>query len=46
MAASEEDFKSWEKYGIKNVDTVSSKDTKGADAAGGITGTFKKLNVD
>ena len=47
MLGSEEDFKSWEKYGIKSLDTVSGKnEDKSADPVSGISGTFKKLNCD
>ncbi|XP_067937459.1 alpha-tocopherol transfer protein-like [Watersipora subatra] len=46
MLDSEQDFVAREKYGIRKVDAVSSNQGNSADAAGGITGTFKKLNVD
>lgn len=47
MLGSEEEFKSWEKYGIKNIETVAGKkEEKSADPVSGISGTFKKLNCD
>jgi len=46
MEASEDEFISWEQYGIKKVETVSGDSKKQADAVGGVTGTFKRLNVD
>jgi len=46
MANSEDEFISRERYGIKRVETVADNSHKQVDAAGGITGTFKKLNCD
>lgn len=47
MLGSEEEFKSWEKYGIKSLDAVAGKkEDRSADPVGGISGTFKKLNCD
>lgn len=47
MINSEEEFKSWEQYGIKNIETVSGRnEAKSADPVGGVSGTFKKLSCD
>lgn len=46
MSASEPEYIAREKYGIKRVEAVSGTSDGGVDAAGGITGTFKKLNCD
>lgn len=43
LKESEQEFRDREKYGLKEVTTLSNNDSKCADPIGGITGTFRKL---
>lgn len=46
MRSSEDEYKSREKYGVKDVTVLSESAESGVDPAAGITGTFRKLSCD